>query len=223
MMTNLFSIFDPSTPNFLSSNWMALFIFLLNLPAFIWLIPNRTWFLFNNLYFYLYSEFQPLIKKSPFILILPLSFFMFIMINNLMGLFPYIFTPSSHMIFTLTLSLPSWLALMMYGWLHNTQNLLAHLVPQGTPTLLMPFMVLIETISSLIRPITLSIRLAANMIAGHLLITLLSSAFLSTPFISTPILLMAQVSLTLLELAVAFIQAYVFTVLVTLYAAELAH
>lgn len=85
---------------------------------------------------------------------------------------------------------------------------------------LMPFMVIIETISNIIRPLTLAIRLAANIIAGHLLITLLTSVTPFTPLLAAPLLLRAQFSLNLLETAVAFIQAYVFRVLLTLYAAE---
>lgn len=87
----------------------------------------------------------------------------------------------------------------------------------------MPFMVLIETISNLIRPGTLAVRLAANIIAGHLLITLLRSATPITPLVAAPFLIAAQLALSLLEIAVALIQAYVFSVLVVLYAAEVAN
>lgn len=84
----------------------------------------------------------------------------------------------------------------------------------------MPFMVVIETIRNIIRPFTLAIRLTANIVAGHLLIVLLNSADPSTPSALAPLLLLAKLALLLLELAVAFIQAYVFSVLVTLYASE---
>nr|YP_009445856.1 ATP synthase F0 subunit 6 [Eurythenes maldoror]ATX68764.1 ATP synthase F0 subunit 6 [Eurythenes maldoror] len=219
-MTNLFSIFDPSTPNFMSSNWLSMTLVLSCTPLAIWMNPSRPTYLFKALLAYLFSEFSPLIKKAPFLLISILSFFSLIMYNNVLGLLPYIFTASSHLVFTLTLALPAWLALMSYGWLNNTSNLLVHLIPQGTPVILMPFMVLIETVSTLIRPGTLAIRLSANMIAGHLLITLLSSAFSSMPTMALPILFTAQIALSLLEIAVAFIQAYVFSVLLTLYSAE---
>lgn len=84
----------------------------------------------------------------------------------------------------------------------------------------MPFIVLIETVRNLIRPLTLAVRLTANMVAGHLLIVLLNSADPVTPLLARPILFQAKQALLLLEVAVAFIQAYVFRVLVTLYAAE---
>lgn len=84
----------------------------------------------------------------------------------------------------------------------------------------MPFIVLIETVSNLIRPLTLSVRLTANIVAGHLLIVLLNSADPIVPLALTPLLLIAKQALLALELAVAFIQAYVFRILITLYSAE---
>lgn len=84
----------------------------------------------------------------------------------------------------------------------------------------MPFIVMIETISNIIRPLTLSIRLAANIVAGHLLITLIAESALNTPFLFTPFRDNAHYALALLEIAVAIIQAYVFSVLITLYASE---
>lgn len=220
MITNLFSIFDPSTPNFISANWSAILLFTLILPLSIWATPNRQAQIISILKLYIFSEFKPLIKKTPYLLISAVSLFVIIIINNVAGLLPYIFTASSHLVFTLTLALPRWLAIILYGWFNNTSNLLTHLIPQGTPTVLMPFIVIIETIRNLIRPGTLAIRLTANMIAGHLLITLLSSATPLTPMSALPLLLIRQTALTLLEIAVAFIQAYVFSVLITLYAAE---
>jgi F-type H+-transporting ATPase subunit a len=85
---------------------------------------------------------------------------------------------------------------------------------------LIPFIVLIETVRNLIRPLTLAVRLTANIVAGHLLIVLLNSADPATPLALTPVLFSAKQALLILEVAVAFIQAYVFSVLVTLYAAE---
>lgn len=221
MITNLFSIFDPRTPSFISANWLSTLLFTLLFPLRIWAFPTRYKLGFSSLVYYIFGEFEPIVKKTKFILIIPISFFVFIIFNNILGLLPYIFTSSAHLVFTLSLGLTSWLALIFYGWLNNRSNLLVHLIPQGTPTLLMPFIVLIETISNLIRPGTLAVRLTANIIAGHLLIVLLSSATPLTPLLLGPVLFRAQVALRLLECAVAFIQAYVFRVLVTLYAAEI--
>lgn len=96
----------------------------------------------------------------------------------------------------------------------------AHLVPQGTPIFLVFFIVLVETVSNLIRPITLSVRLAANIIAGHLLIVLLGSVIVLRGVVIFGGLI-ALTLLFLLEIAVAFIQSYVFMVLVGLYSAEI--
>lgn len=220
MITNLFSIFDPSTPNFLSSNWFSIFMTLLLTPVILWNSPDRPKQLFNSASKYIFTEFRPLIKKSSFILIYSVSLFLFITYNNIIGLAPYIFTGSRQLVFTMALALPLWLRLILYGWTNNTSNLLVHLIPQRTPVALIPFIVLIETVRNLIRPLTLAVRLTANIVAGHLLIVLLNSADPVTPLALTPILFSAKQALLILEVAVAFIQAYVFSVLVTLYAAE---
>jgi len=96
----------------------------------------------------------------------------------------------------------------------------AHLVPQGTPSALMSFIVVIETISNAIRPGTLAVRLSANMIAGHLLLTLLGNqtALANNSILAS--LIFAQIALLILEAAVAIIQAYVFIVLTSLYLSE---
>jgi F-type H+-transporting ATPase subunit a len=94
-------------------------------------------------------------------------------------------------------------------------------VPQGTPNVLIPFIILIESIRNIIRPITLTIRLTANIIAGHLLITLLSRLGVKLINILIPLLLFIQLILLILESAVAIIQSYVFAILVTLYFREI--
>lgn len=137
-----------------------------------------------------------------------------------MGLFPYIFTARSHIVFTLSFALPIWLGQIFYGWYNNLTNILIHLIPQNTPFVLIPFIVVIEIIRAFIRPLTLSIRASANIIAGHLLISLLRSAA-GNFLLFLPITMVFQLALTGLELAVALIQAYVFRVLITLYSSEI--
>merc|ERR1712061_571706 len=100
-------------------------------------------------------------------------------------------------------------------------NLLAHLVPTGTPAFLMPIIVIIETVRNIIRPITLSIRLAANIVAGHLLLTLLGSQGPNVSIAILIILIISLILLVILEVAVACIQSYVFTILSSLYLNEL--
>nr|ASY97889.1 ATP synthase F0 subunit 6 [Statilia maculata] len=223
-MTNLFSVFDPSSSIMnLSLNWLSTFIGLLLIPTSLWLIPSRMTILWNLVINKLHKEFKLLIGKkkinkgSTFIFI---SIFSIIMYNNFMGLFPYVFTSTSHMIMTISLALPLWLSFMIFGWINNTKHMFAHLVPQGTPGILMPFMVCIETISNIIRPGTLAIRLAANMIAGHLLMTLLGNTGSTMMMSLLPFLIITQILLLTLESAVAIIQSYVFAVLSTLYSSE---
>nr|ALO70963.1 ATP synthase F0 subunit 6 [Aleocharinae sp. 4 EF-2015] len=220
MMANLFSSFDPTT-NLFSLNWLSTFIGFMFIPSMYWLIPSRWHFIWIKIIMILHNEFKILlgtkIKGSTLIFI---SLFSIIMFNNFLGLFPYIFTSSSHLVMTLALALPLWLSFMIYGWLNNTIHMFAHLVPQGTPPVLMPFMVLIESISNIIRPGTLAVRLAANMIAGHLLMTLLGNTGSSLSLLMINILILTQLLLLILESAVAIIQSYVFAVLSTLYSSE---
>nr|YP_010290247.1 ATP synthase F0 subunit 6 [Bunaea alcinoe]ULO26027.1 ATP synthase F0 subunit 6 [Bunaea alcinoe] len=223
MMNNLFSIFDPSTNILnLSINWMSIFLSFLFLPYMYWLIPNRHFILWKFIMLKLHNEFKTLLKNnyfkgSTFIFI---SMFSFILFNNSMGLFPYIFTSTSHLSLSLSMSLPLWLSFMLYGWLNNYQQMFIHMIPQGTPTILMPFMVLIETISNIIRPMTLAVRLTANMIAGHLLMTLLSNTSSIIPTYLIIIMIFIQILLLILESAVSLIQAYVISILSTLYSSE---
>nr|YP_010729904.1 ATP synthase F0 subunit 6 [Parnassius eversmanni]WEF74788.1 ATP synthase F0 subunit 6 [Parnassius eversmanni] len=223
MMSNLFSIFDPTTNLFnLPLNWISTFIGLMFIPYSFWLIPNRYYIFWNFITNKLHNEFKMLLginsfNGSTFIFI---SLFSFILFNNFLGLFPYIFTSTSHLTISLSISLSLWISFMMYGWINNYQHMFIHMIPQGTPNILMPFMVLIETISNIIRPGTLAVRLTANMIAGHLLLTLLSSTNSNLSFFMLFILIFMQILLLILESAVAIIQSYVISILSTLYSSE---
>nr|YP_009742819.1 ATP synthase F0 subunit 6 [Streptocephalus cafer]QID91181.1 ATP synthase F0 subunit 6 [Streptocephalus cafer] len=219
MMTNLFSVFDPTSSLF--SNWLSLVSGLVIIPIGFWLIPSRSSAIWNNILKKLDQEFSMLLGPSkmgaPLLLI---SLFVFIFYNNFLGLFPYIFTATSHLAVSLGMALPLWLSFILFSWIKETVHALAHLVPLGTPPALMPFMVLIELVSNMIRPITLSVRLAANMIAGHLLLTLLGNQGSGANFITLPLILVSQILLLVLEFSVAIIQSYVFATLTTLYASE---
>nr|UFZ12882.1 ATP synthase F0 subunit 6 [Corydalus sp. 2 YLJ-2021a] len=222
MMTNLFSVFDPSSSFNLSLNWLSTFLGLMIIPLSFWLLPTRFSFIWFSILNTLHKEFKTLLGPSSHLgsTFIFISLFSMILFNNFLGLFPYIFTSTSHLILTLSLALPLWLCFMIYGWINHTQHMFAHLVPQGTPPVLMPFMVCIETISNIIRPGTLAVRLAANMIAGHLLLTLLGNTGNSCPSNLLIILIFTQILLLMLESAVAIIQSYVFTILSTLYSSE---
>lgn len=223
MITNLFSVFDPSSRILnLSLNWLRTFIGLLIIPSIYWFIPSRFHIIWVIILNTLHKEFKVLLgnpnQKGTTIIFI--SLFSIILFNNFIGLFPYIFTRTSHLTLTLTLALPLWLTFIIYGWLNHTQHIFAHLVPQGTPSILIPFIVCIETIRNIIRPGTLAVRLTANIIAGHLLITLLGNTGSSLSTIIIILLLVVQILLLILESAVAIIQSYVFAVLTTLYSRE---
>nr|WEL32836.1 ATP synthase F0 subunit 6 [Ptygomastax nihilsulcus] len=223
MMTNLFSTFDPSTDIMnLSINWLSSIIGFFLLPAIYWLMPSRIVIMMNNTYNSLYMEFKMLMNnnKSFKMTLMFISVLMMMVMNNFMGLFPYIFTSTSHLSMTLTIALPFWISFMLYGWIINTNHMFTHLVPQGTPNMLMSFMVIIETISNMIRPGTLAVRLSANMIAGHLLLTLMGNTGPSISYKLMMIMLIIQLMLMILESAVAIIQGYVFSVLSILYSNE---
>nr|URH16410.1 ATP synthase F0 subunit 6 [Pithecia chrysocephala] len=149
-----------------------------------------------------------------------LTLITFIALNNLLGLTPYAFTPTTQLSMNLGMAIPLWMATVLVGLRFKTKSSLAHLLPQGTPTLLIPVLIIIETISLFIQPMALAVRLTANITAGHLLMHLLGSTSLTllSIFLSSSLITIIVIILLItLELGVALIQAYVFTLLVSLY------
>lgn len=146
--------------------------------------------------------------------------FVFIAVNNFIGLSPYIFTSSSHLTFAIGLALSIWLGFTITSYIKDIGHCLAHLVPLGTPYPLIPLIVLIELTRNVIRPITLSVRLAANIVAGHLLLALISGTINPVRRRVAVLALTAVILLIVLENGVALIQAYVFSILPSLYIAE---
>lgn len=220
MITNLFSSFDPISATFsLQLNWTAIFLFLSVFFPLYWTSFSKSRILYTELTSYITKEFIPLFKRYKNIIFFNVLF-IFILINNIFGLIPYTFTRTAHIAITLSMALTIWLVFIIYGWVNNTNHIFAHLVPLGTPIVLIPFIVLIETIRNIIRPITLSVRLAANLTAGHLLLILLGESIVNNRILIIITVTIAQFALITLEAAVAVIQAYVFATLSTLYARE---
>lgn len=216
MILNLFSIFDPATGT-LSLNWLRV-IFSLALPLSFWNIQSKIMLVIFIMKKKLINEIVTHTKKINSSVIL-VRIFIFVLIRNIIGIFPYVFTPSAHIVFSLSLALTIWLSIILYGWLNKTNKIFIHLVPVGTPYALIPFMVIIESIRNLIRPGSLAVRLSANIIAGHLLIRLLGNNLQhNVPIII--IIMWIFTGLMLFELAVAFIQSYVIITLTTLYSRE---
>lgn len=222
-MNNLFSIFDPNVALLnINLNWIRAVIVIFWLPNIYWLTKPKILIVTNLLIKSLSSEyklnFSPI--NSPGHTHWAISLFLIILLNNLAGLTPYTFTATSHLSFSVSLALTMWIGYIIFRISINIGSFLAHLVPVGTPYILIPFIVLIELVRNIIRPITLSVRLAANLVAGHLLITLVSSPIVNSNIINITILLSCLYLLIILESAVAFIQAYVFSILRTLYLRE---
>nr|QOW07330.1 ATP synthase F0 subunit 6 [Costapex baldwinae] len=153
--------------------------------------------------------------------------FMFLIVMNLSGLIPYVFSPTSHLAVSLSLGLPLWLSLIVSGIFFNPSSVVAGLLPMGAPAPLNPFLVLIETVSIMVRPVTLSVRLTANMSAGHIVLTLIGNYLTSSLFISSifsmVLLVSIQIFYTIFEFGISVIQAYIFCLLITLYSDEHPH
>jgi F-type H+-transporting ATPase subunit a len=154
----------------------------------------------------------------PFVLTL----FLFILFANVLGLIPYSFTVTSHIIITLALALVVFVGATIIGFWRNGFSYLKLFVPSGVPALLLPLVVLIEIVSYFIRPLSLSIRLFANMMAGHMMLKVMAGfCVMLGYFFVAP--LAAMVALTGLELLVAALQAYVFALLTCMYLNDAMH
>ena len=160
---------------------------------------------------------------------LVLSLFMFILVANVVGLIPYTFTVTSHIIITAALALTVFLTVIIYGFYRNGLHFFRLFVPSGIPIYILPLIVFIEVLSFLSRPISHSVRLFANMLAGHItlkvfasFITLLGGLGVAG-WLGAVLPLGLVVALTALELLVAFLQAYVFAILTCIYLNDAIH
>nr|AGN71320.1 ATP synthase F0 subunit 6 [Leptophryne borbonica] len=183
------------------------------------LIAMQTWFVkaFTK------QIFLPLNRTGHKWALILTSLMIFILSMNLLGLLPYTFTPTTQLSLNLGLAIPLWLATVTTGLRNQLTASLGHFLPEGTPTMLIPALIIIETISLFIRPLALGVRLTANLTAGHLLIQLISTAtmtLLSTNPVVSSLTFITLLLLTVLEIAVAMIQAYVFILLLSLYLQE---
>nr|QEZ90468.1 ATP synthase F0 subunit 6 [Archaster typicus] len=228
MNMNLNNIFGQFSPDLLLLFPMTLAAIIINL---LWLslinssnwLPSRATVLFSafkrEILKILFQQTNP--SAAPWISTFSAVFLLIFSINTL-GLLPYAFTSTSHISLTYSIGVPLWMAVNILGFYLAFNARLSHLVPQGTPSYLIPLMIIIETLSLFAQPIALGLRLAANLTAGHLLIYLLSTAIwvLSSSPIVASITLTIFFFLFLLEIGVACIQAYVFTALVNFYLSQ---
>jgi F-type H+-transporting ATPase subunit a len=157
------------------------------------------------------------------------SLFMFILIANVVGLIPYTFTVTSHIIITASLALLVFFTVIIYGFWKNGLRFFKLFVPSGIPIYILPLIVFIEVLSFLSRPISHSVRLFANMLAGHITLKVFAGfvtmlgGFGILGWIGATLPLALTVALTALELLVAFLQAYVFTILTCIYINDAIH
>nr|AGG69057.1 ATP synthase F0 subunit 6 [Nannoperca vittata] len=225
MMLSFFDQF--MSPIFLGIPLIAIALIL---PCIIFPTPTTRWL--NNRLLAVQSWFINQFTSQLFLPLNPgahkwavmfMSLMLFLISLNMLGLLPYTFTPTTQLSLNMGLAVPLWLATVIIGMRNQPTIALGHLLPEGTPTLLIPVLIIIETISLFIRPLALGVRLTANLTAGHLLIQLIATAaFVLMPLMPTVALLTAALLflLTLLEVAVAMIQAYVFVLLLSLYLQE---
>jgi len=188
------------------------------------MVPGRWQFLAEMSYEFIANMIDENIggpegrKYFPFIF----SLFMFVLFGNLFGMVPYAFTFTSHIIVTFAMAIVIFVGVTIIGIWHHGFHFLTLFVPKGVPKALLLLLVPIELLSYLIRPFTLSIRLFANMLAGHTMLAIFAAFVISMGLLGV-IPLTVDIALIFLELLVAVLQAYVFAILTSLYLRDAIH
>ena len=188
------------------------------------LIPTRLQSIAESLYEVIDNMTHEILHENakryfPFVLTL----FCFILFANVLGLVPYSFTVTSHLIVTLSLALTVFIGATIIGFMRNGFGYLKLFVPSGVPVVLLPLVVVIEIVSYFIRPMSLSIRLFANMMAGHMMLKVMAGFVVMLGVTAGWLPLAAMVGLMGLELLVAALQAYVFALLTCMYLNDAMH
>nr|AXA45373.1 ATP synthase F0 subunit 6 [Inquisitor sp. MNHN IM 2013-18505] len=231
MFMDIFSSFDDNNQVFMSLYilmWVFSLATILFFSSSFWVMPPRWQSLVSTFKDTASSQiFRSYGMNMGGFMNIITALFLFLIVMNLSGLIPYVFSPTSHLAISLSLGLPLWFSLIISAIIFNPSSVVAGLLPMGAPAPLNPFLVIIETVSIMVRPITLSVRLTANMSAGHIVLTLIgnyltASMFMSSVF-SMLILLSIQVLYTIFEFGIGLIQAYIFCLLITLYSDEHPH
>ena len=171
------------------------------------LVPSRIQFLSEMTYEFVARPFFPFV----------LTLFLFILFCNMIGMIPYSFTVTSHIIVTFALAAFVFIGVTIVGFAKHGLGFLKLFVPSGAPAILLPLIIIIEIVSYLSRPISLSVRLFANMMAGHAVLKVFGGFVVSLGVIGGWLPLGFSVALTGLEFLVAFLQAYVFAILSCIY------
>nr|YP_010574726.1 ATP synthase F0 subunit 6 [Triopha modesta]UZI00297.1 ATP synthase F0 subunit 6 [Triopha modesta] len=159
-------------------------------------------------------------KALPGFPLMLFSLMVFLLLMNFLGLIPFVYGPTSNIWVSASLALVMWSLLVFSGWVKFPIESAAHFAPAGAPSALVPLLVLIETASILIRPLTLTVRIIANISAGHIIMGLIASSLAAANITTVAFVFMAHIGYNMFEVFVCTIQAYVFTLLVKLYGEE---
>nr|AOX15195.1 ATP synthase F0 subunit 6 [Achatinella sowerbyana] len=216
MMMDLFSSMDSKNSMFLN-----FFVIFMTIMMIMLLQMSSGKSMFVVMLDQVKSNFKNKKEKLNISLLIISSIFMLILTNNFMGMLPFVFSTTSSLWVNGSLSILLWGMFIISGLFFSMHKSLAHLAPTGSPLILLPLLILIETVSILIRPLTLTVRLVANISAGHIILTLIStvlSSSLNMMYFMLSIIIMFFYSL--FEFFVCFIQAYIFTLLLNLYLQE---
>lgn len=219
MITNIFSIFDPSS-SLIKLNNISFIVITLLLTNQINKRNTSINQIINKVKRRFKKERNALINEKKGNNKIIQTTMSILLLLNLIALLPQTIASTSQGTLTLGIAITIWLLSILFSITKKPKRLIIHLTPQGTPPQLINFIVIVEIIRTIIRPITLCVRLTANITAGHLLISLLRNFFLSLSETSKIIIAIIPIILTVLERRVAIIQAYVFTTLISLYASE---
>nr|QHT64920.1 ATP synthase subunit 6 [Oxydromus sp. PA-2020] len=228
MMLDIFSSFDPYIYSSFQTSPLAFWSLVLSIlmisQSQFWINPSKTFWILTLLMDVMQKQsLRTQAYNMKGLTSILSALFLMIILVNFMGLMPYTFSYSSHLIFALPLGVSLWFSLILSSAIYAPKSFTAGLLPGGAPDWLNPFLVLVETVSILARPITLSFRLAANMTAGHIILGLIgvyaSGAILSGSLAMLPLIL-TQIGYILFEVGICLIQAYIFCLLLTLYADE---
>jgi F-type H+-transporting ATPase subunit a len=185
-------------------------------------ILSKWQYAIENVYLFVLQLFKQQVSNIVALKYFPLVLFIFffILISNLIGLLPYGFTITGHIIFTFQIAFSLFVGITLINFFNNKLSFFNLFVPSGVPKPLVPFLVIIEVVSYLIRPFSLSVRLFANMLAGHTLLNILS-AFIFNIFKQYAIIsflpLLFIVFIVVLEFCIAIVQAYIFSILTCIY------
>nr|YP_009127064.1 ATP synthase F0 subunit 6 [Anodonta lucida]AHJ59879.1 ATP synthase F0 subunit 6 [Anodonta lucida] len=228
MLMDIFSSLDASTSYNLSVSvfvWIGGFVGLLVSLTGVWVSASGV----NVMFLSLIDVILDLVKSCSGkffggFALGQVSLFVVIFIVNISGMFPNVFSPTSHLSLTLSLAMTIWFCLVLSGWMFSWKESVGHLVPSGSPIGLIPLLVLIESVSILIRPITLGVRLAANITMGHLMLHVIGEYvvgfFYNISFMGSLLSSLVMWGYVIFEFAVSFLQAYVFVLLVGLYSSD---